>query len=107
MLKQPGPQDVCRNFRKNAPFLLILFAIGVVVLFSGAVPAADAGVTRLTCNTKDPSYMALLWEGGLLASQPPNYGSQFCGCPNGSQRNVCMHSEGAYTREGFNDSHAN
>lgn len=53
MLKQPGPQDVRRNLRENPSFLLIFFTVGVVVLLTGAIPAANAGITRLTCNTKE------------------------------------------------------
>lgn len=50
MLEEPCSQDVGRDFRKNAPLLLVLFAVGVFVLFAGAFATAYARVARVTCK---------------------------------------------------------
>lgn len=48
MLEQPRSQDICCNLWENSSFLLVLFAVGVVVLLAGALPAAYTSVTRVT-----------------------------------------------------------
>lgn len=48
MLKEPRSQDVGRHLREDAPLLLVLFAIGVVVLLAGTFAASYA---RIACIT--------------------------------------------------------
>lgn len=52
MLKQPRPEDVGRDLGKYPPFLLILFARRIVVLFPGALAAANTRVASVACEQK-------------------------------------------------------
>lgn len=52
MLKEPRPEDVRRDFRKDTPFLLIFLARRIVVFLSRTLAATDTRVTRVTCNRK-------------------------------------------------------
>ena len=49
VLEEPRPEDVGGYFGEDAAFLLVLFAVGVIVVLTGTVAATDAGVTRVTC----------------------------------------------------------
>ena len=50
MLEEPRPEDVGGHFGEDAAFLLVLLAVGIVVIFTRAVTAADAGVAGVTCE---------------------------------------------------------
>lgn len=50
MLKEPRSEDIGRHLWKNASFLLVFLAIGIVVLFPRPFAAANAGVTRIACH---------------------------------------------------------
>lgn len=50
MLEEPRSQDVGRHLREDAPLLLVLFAVGVVVLLAGALATAYTRVARVTCE---------------------------------------------------------
>lgn len=52
MLKEPRPEDVRRNLRKDTPLLLVLLARRVVVFLARALATTDTRVTRVTCNSK-------------------------------------------------------
>ena len=52
VLEEPRPEDVGGHFGEDAAFLLVLFAVGIVVVLAGAVSAADAGVAGVTCVAK-------------------------------------------------------
>lgn len=52
MLKEPRPEDVRRNLRKDTPLLLVLLARRVVVFLASTLAATDTRVTRVTCNSK-------------------------------------------------------
>lgn len=53
MLKEPRPEDVRRNFRKDTPFLLVFLARRIVVFLSRPLAATDTRVTRVTCGTAE------------------------------------------------------
>lgn len=48
MLEQPRAQDVGGDLREDASFFLVLFAVGIVVLFASAFATA---YTRVACIT--------------------------------------------------------
>jgi hypothetical protein len=50
VLKEPRPEDVGGHLGEDAPLLLVLLAIGVVILLARALPGPDAGVARVTCK---------------------------------------------------------
>lgn len=52
MLKEPRPEDVRRDFRKDTPFLLVFLARRIVVFLARTFAATDTRVTRVTCNSK-------------------------------------------------------
>lgn len=52
MLEEPRPEDIGGHFGEDAALLLVLLAVGIVVIFTRAVTAADAGVASVTCKHK-------------------------------------------------------
>jgi len=52
MLKEPRPEDVRRNFRKDTSFLLVFLSWRIVIFLARALAATNARVTRVTCNKK-------------------------------------------------------
>lgn len=52
MLKQPRSQDICRHFGENTSFLLVLFAIRIIIFFTRTFSTAYTRITRITCNEK-------------------------------------------------------
>lgn len=52
MLKEPRPEDVRRNLRKDTPLLLVLLARRVIVFLARTLTTTDTRVTRVTCNSK-------------------------------------------------------
>lgn len=53
MLKEPRPEDVRRDLRKDTPLLLVLLARRIVVFLASALATTDTRVTRVTCNSKE------------------------------------------------------
>jgi len=53
MLEQPRSQNVGGHFREDAALLLVLFAVGVFVVFARSVAAADTGVAGVSCATEN------------------------------------------------------
>lgn len=53
MLKEPRPEDVRRNLRKNTPFLLVFLSCRIVVLLTRALAATDTRVTRVTGTAEE------------------------------------------------------
>lgn len=52
MLKEPRPEDVRRNLRKDTPFLLVFLSCRIVIFLACTLAATDTRVTRVTCNSK-------------------------------------------------------
>lgn len=50
MLKQPRSKDIRRHLRKYTTFLLVFFAVGIVVLLAGAFTATYTSIACITCN---------------------------------------------------------
>lgn len=53
MLKEPRPEDVRRNLRKDTPLLLVLLARRVVVFLASTLAATDTRVTRVTGTAEE------------------------------------------------------
>lgn len=53
MLKEPRPEDVRRNFRKDTPFLLVFLARRIVVFLARTLAATDTRVTRVTGTAEE------------------------------------------------------
>lgn len=50
MLKQPRSQDICCNFWEDATFLLVLFAVGVIIFFACTLSTTYTSITGITCK---------------------------------------------------------
>lgn len=51
MLKEPRPEDVRRDLRKNTSLLLVLLARRVIVFLARSLATTDTRVTRVTYNS--------------------------------------------------------
>lgn len=60
MLKQPRSEDICCNFRKYATFLLVLFAIRVVIFFTRTFSTTYASITCITWNKKKENWILIM-----------------------------------------------
>lgn len=52
MLKQPRSEDICRYFGENPPFLLVLFAIGIIIFFSRTFTTTYTSIACVTWNER-------------------------------------------------------
>ncbi len=50
MLEEPRPEDIGGHFGEDASLLLVLLAVGIVIVFSCAISATNAGVAGVTYN---------------------------------------------------------
>lgn len=56
MLEEPRPEDIGGHFGEDASLLLVLLAVGIVIIFSCAIPASNAGVAGVTYNVGEKEW---------------------------------------------------